>query len=224
MPLTSSTTTRAVKLKRRPPFTTLATRLILTTRSMYETPLSAAPPRRSSRRSRRSPPVPPPRRGAAAISGSSSQLPSSGPASELEPALACAVGQRRDPTCVPVATTVEHHGGDPGFLGPLSEELADLLRLLGLVRLQRTQRGVHGGRAHQRVPDRVVHDLDEHVTGRAVDDQARTLGRTDDLLADAAVAAGPRDGAGSRVLAERSLRSHAYLPAFPTLRRICSPW
>src|SRR5690606_26821084 len=68
-----------------------------------------------------------------------------------------------------------------------------------------------------------VHDLDEHVTGRAVDDQARTLGRTNDLLADTAVTAGPRDGAGGRAPAEPSLRSHAYLPAFPTLRRICSP-
>src|SRR5690606_18990825 len=221
MPLPSPTTTRAVKLKRRPPFTTLATRLIFTTRSMYETPLSAAPPRRSSRRSRRSPPVPPPRRGAAAISGSSSQHLRS---LELEPAFTGAVRQSGDAPGVAVATAVEDDSGDARLLGPLSEELADLLRLLGLVRLERAQRGVHGGRAHQRVADRVVHDLDEHVTGRAVDDQARTLGRTNDLLADTAVTAGPRDGAGGRAPAERSLRSHAYLPAFPTLRRICSPW
>src|SRR5215471_2749530 len=66
MPLPSPTTTRAVKLKRRPPWTTLATRLMVTTRSRYAVPLSA-PPRRSSRRSRRSPP-PPPRRGAAITS------------------------------------------------------------------------------------------------------------------------------------------------------------
>src|SRR5579859_4584912 len=63
MPLPSPTTTKAVKLNRRPPWTTLATRLMVTTRSRYAVPLSA-PPRRSSRRSRRSPP-PPPRRGAA---------------------------------------------------------------------------------------------------------------------------------------------------------------
>src|SRR5690348_11934720 len=55
MPSPSPTTTRAVKLKRRPPFTTLATRLIATTRSTYAV-LSAWPPRRSSRPPRRSPP------------------------------------------------------------------------------------------------------------------------------------------------------------------------
>src|SRR3954447_5053330 len=52
MPSPSPTTTRAVKLKRRPPWTTLATRLMATTRSTYW--LFSAPPRRSSR--------PPPRR------------------------------------------------------------------------------------------------------------------------------------------------------------------
>src|SRR5690349_5069907 len=64
IPLPSPTTTRAVKLNRRPPWTTLATRLMVTTRSRYAVPLSA-PPRRSSRRSRRSPP---PLRGAAITS------------------------------------------------------------------------------------------------------------------------------------------------------------
>src|SRR3954470_5442674 len=125
----SPTTTSAVKLKRRPPLTTLATRLIATTRSMYDWPLSA-PPRRSSRRSRRSPP---PRRGAA-ISGSSSRqrLPANGP-SERQPALARAVGQRRDATVVPVPRAVKHDGGDPGLLGALGQQLADLARLGGLV-------------------------------------------------------------------------------------------
>src|SRR4051794_30209649 len=52
MPSPSPTTTRAVKLKRRPPWTILATRLMATTRSTYW--LFSAPPRRSSR--------PPPRR------------------------------------------------------------------------------------------------------------------------------------------------------------------
>ena len=39
-------------------------------------------------------------------------------------------------------------------------------------------------------PACVVDDLDEHVTGRTVDDQARTRGGAFDLLADAQVTAG----------------------------------
>src|SRR5258706_10654118 len=106
--------TSAVKLKRRPPLTTLATRLIATTRSIYDVPLSA-PPRRSSRLpSRRSPPWPPPRRGAA-ISGSSSHLRRVGDApckaawgpSEVQTPFARAVSQRGDATVVLVAGTVD---------------------------------------------------------------------------------------------------------------------
>src|SRR3954469_8495447 len=64
MPSPSPTTTSAVKLNRRPPLTTLATRLIATTRSRYDVEGAPAPaPRPSPRRSRRpqSPPGPPPR-------------------------------------------------------------------------------------------------------------------------------------------------------------------
>src|SRR5690349_15705641 len=199
--------TSAVKLKRRPPWTTLATRLIFTTRSMYETPLSAAPPRRSSRRSRRSPPPPAPRRGAAAISGSSSRCSLDGPSvathgpesSELQPAFTGAVRESGDAPRVAVATAVEHDSGDPGGLGPLSEKLADLLRLLGLVTLGTAQRDLHGGGAHQRVALGVVDDLHEQVTRGPVDDQTRTLGCAEHVLADAVVTAGPGDRAGGRV-------------------------
>src|SRR6185436_5426072 len=68
MPSPSPTITRAVKLKRRPPFTTLATRLIATTRSRCGVFSTGALPRPPSRRlSRRLPPSvlppdPPPRR------------------------------------------------------------------------------------------------------------------------------------------------------------------
>src|SRR3954467_10461158 len=55
MPSPSPTITSAVKLNRRPPLTTLATRLIATTRSMYAV-LSPPCPRRSSRPRDRSPP------------------------------------------------------------------------------------------------------------------------------------------------------------------------
>src|ERR687890_430404 len=55
MPSPSPTIIRAVKLKRRPPLTTLATRLIVTSRSMYGVLSWAAPPRPPSRRSPRAP-------------------------------------------------------------------------------------------------------------------------------------------------------------------------
>src|ERR1700745_1141692 len=122
IPLPSPTTTRAVKLKRRPPLTTLAPRLMVTPGSRYAACLSAAPPRRSSRRSRRSPPLP--RRGAPGISPSSSlslynvqqaaQLlqRSRLPWSQLQAALAATVRQRRDTAVVAISAPVEHHGRD----------------------------------------------------------------------------------------------------------------
>src|SRR5215471_17023336 len=119
IPLPSPTTTSAVKLKRRPPLTTLATRLMVTTCSRYAACFSAAPPRRSSRRSRRSPPLP--RRGAPGISPSSSlycrawcsQL----RCSQLQPAFPGAVRERRDAAVVAIAAAVEHHGRDARLLG-----------------------------------------------------------------------------------------------------------
>src|SRR5918994_812975 len=60
VPSPSPTMTRAVKLNRRPPLTTFATRLMATTRSTYA--VLSAPPRRSSRPPRRSPPRSPPER------------------------------------------------------------------------------------------------------------------------------------------------------------------
>src|SRR5690606_34531782 len=66
VPSPSPTTTRAVKLKRRPPLTTLATRLIATTRSrcgvLSADALPRPPSRRLSRRPPSLPPDPPPRR------------------------------------------------------------------------------------------------------------------------------------------------------------------
>src|SRR6202030_147199 len=128
MPLASPTTTSAVKLNRRPPLTTLATRLMVTTRSRYAADLSAAPPRRSSRRARRSPP--PPRRGAPGISSSSSRrlLCCERGRSERQPAFTGAVGQRRDAAVVPVTGPVDHRRGDAGLGRPPGQQLADLAR------------------------------------------------------------------------------------------------
>src|SRR5512139_738393 len=177
--------TRAVKLKRRPPLTTLATRLIATTRSMYDVPLSA-PPRPAFRPSRRSPPWPPPLRGAA-ISGSSSRIQiailASG-ASELEPLLARAVRQSGDAAVVLVAGAVEHDRADARLHSTLREELAHLARLGGLVAGVGTEVGLHRRRGGERVARGVVDDVGEHVRGRAGHDQPRPCDRAQDLLAD----------------------------------------
>src|ERR1700742_669160 len=110
MPSPSPTTTRAVKLKRRPPWTTLATRLIATTRSTYWL-FSAPPPRRSSRpRPWRSPPRCP--RWAPLMRCSSSYSVVLGRRSEGQAALTGGIGQGRDAAVVLVARAVEDHGLD----------------------------------------------------------------------------------------------------------------
>src|SRR3954468_5217598 len=138
LPSPSPTITRAVKLKRRPPLTTLDTRLMATTRSMKLLFSAGAPPGPPppSRRSRRSfpPPAPPPRRCGPGIrrpSRSSNQS----CASEVQPRLASAVGQGRDPSGVPVAAAVEHDCGDAGGLGPLGDQGTHLTGQGGLVAL-----------------------------------------------------------------------------------------
>src|SRR5689334_7227745 len=230
IPLPSPTTTRAVKLKRRPPLTTLATRLMVTTCSRYAACFSAAPPRRSSRRSRRSPP-PPPRRGAPGISPSSSLYCRA--RSQLQAAFPGAVREGRDPAVVAVPAPVEHDGLDAGLLGPLREQLAHLARLAGLAAVGRADRRVQGGRGGQRAAHAVVDDLREHVLRGPVDDQPGPGRAAGDLLADPQVPAGAPGGGGLRLRTHlaggasarrRSSASHDYLPAFPTLRRICSPW
>src|SRR5258708_6181764 len=110
-PFWSPTTTSAAKPKRRPPFTTLATRLMWT--SLSTNSLS-----RSSRRW-----------GSRAISlchfiGPTRSL--SG-FSEVQSAFARRLGQSLDPAVVEVTAAVEHHVLDALFLGALRDQLADRL-------------------------------------------------------------------------------------------------
>src|SRR4030081_3158416 len=84
----SPTTTSAVNEKRRPPFTTLATRLISTTRSCRSRPVAETVRSRAIR-----------------------SIQSSG--SEPKPALAGPVGERLDASVVLVTATVEHRGLHP---------------------------------------------------------------------------------------------------------------
>src|SRR3954463_5515608 len=226
MPSPSPTITRAVKLKRRPPFTTLATRLIATTRSMKAVLSAPWPPRRSSRLPRPDPPPAPVRRWDPLMSNylfsflrrSSCRL-----RSQREATLAGTVGQGGDPSVVLVARAVEHDALDAGRLRPLGDKLADPACLGRLVSVERAQLGLHRARRGERLADEVVDDLDAHVPRRAGDHHARPLRRTGDLLATPDLTAQTRGDPRARVLAGLECDSHRHLPAFPTLRRICSP-
>src|SRR5215210_863170 len=122
MPFSSPTTTSAVKEKRRPPLTTLATRLISTTRSW---------------RSR--PPAETERSGA----GIRQSL-------EDEATLAGALGEGLDTAVVLVAAAVEHDGVDARGLGALGQEHAGTAGLVD--RLEVTQLGLGPLDRRQRVP------------------------------------------------------------------------
>src|SRR3954470_3177960 len=235
VPSPSPTTTRAVKLNRRPPLTTLATRLMVTTRS---TKAVFSPPSRSrrlsrSRRSRRAPlsppppplvpaPVPPPRRWGPAIRRSFSLARS---CSQAQAALTGAVGHRGHPAVVAVAAAVEDDRVDAGRAGPLRDALADLAGLRRLVAVEDAQVRLHRGGVGQGMALRVVDDLGHDVPGGTGDDEARALRRAGQALAHPQV---PPLARGVRALARTAAAAldadrHFFLPAFPTLRRICSP-
>src|ERR1700730_14529965 len=112
-PFLSPTTTRAAKPKRRPPLTTLATRLMLTSFSVNSV---------SSRSRGWRSPSPRPRRSECervvvrAIPN---------PLSEYEAALAGGIGQGLDPAMEQIRAAVEHDAFDTGGFGPFGDELAD---------------------------------------------------------------------------------------------------
>src|SRR5215210_1705116 len=173
MPFSSPTTTSAVKEKRRPPLTTLATRLISTTRSWRsrlddETERSGA-----------------------------GMTPSRVAVLELKAALAGALGKGLDTAVVLVAAAVEHSGLDAGGLRALGQQLA---RLGGLLhRLERAQVGLRPVDGGQRAARVVVDELGEDAAVGAEDADARALGGAVHLRADAAAALeaphrGVRDG------------------------------
>src|SRR5262249_38641366 len=133
-PRPSPTTTSAVNEKRRPPLTTLATRLMETTRSFSSSTLGS-------------------------IFVSATRL-SPAPL-EGEAAGARGVCQRLHPAVVLVAATIEHHALDAGRLGLLRQYRADRLRsgdvAAGLV--LRQKRLAPAGRAHPGASRVVAHEL-----------------------------------------------------------------
>src|SRR5260370_970230 len=135
MPLPSPTITSAVKLNRRPPLTTLETRLIATTRSrnwLFSPP--SRPRSRPPRSSRRPRPSRSPRGGRLSVLGAlvpavigCSDITQSFryQSSEFQPTLARGIRQRGDPAAVGVPTAVEDHGLDARRLGALSNQLTN---------------------------------------------------------------------------------------------------
>src|SRR5450631_2823861 len=133
MPTTSRsspTTTRAVNEKRRPPLTTLATRLISTTRSWRSRP--AALNERSLGIDI----------GRERVAGRRKSQGSDGDAG-----LADRLGESLDVAVVLVAAAVEDGFGDAGLLGPLGQQFAGLLRGLGFA--ERPQLGLEPGDGRQ---------------------------------------------------------------------------
>src|SRR5579862_4102846 len=143
--------TSAAKPKRRPPFTTLATRLMLTSFSVNSLSSRSRGGPSPSRR-RRSPWV-------RAISS----------LSEFEAALAGGVGQGLDPAVIEIGAAVEDHPLDAGCLGALGDQLADRAGGGGVgAGFQRgLEAGIEAGGRGQRPPGRIVDDLGVDVPRRA---------------------------------------------------------
>src|SRR3954462_2796247 len=108
-PAPSPTTTRAEKLNRRPPFTTLATRLMFTTRSLRSRSFGLI---------------------GAAMSRSNLSV-----TLELQPGLAGGVRHRRDPAVIGESVAVEHHLVELGRHALLGDQLAHPLGVRLLVAL-----------------------------------------------------------------------------------------
>src|SRR5579864_5027790 len=193
-PCPSPTTTSALKEKRRPPLTTLATRLRETIFSWNSLPRSS-PPRRS--RSMRIPIV-----------------------LELQSGLAGGVGQRLDAAMVQVAAAVEDHRLHARGDGALRQRATHGGggRGVGGVPLQATlqlaldARGGNDGTALS-----VVDDLRGDVVQAAMDSEPRTHLDAGHPLADASVPLGTRGAA--IVLGEHGYLPFPALPDLPALRR-----
>src|SRR5262245_27704240 len=147
-PASSPTTTSAEKLKRRPPLTTFATRLMWMTRSLS---FSSSICSNAIAFSQGTGPAGPDRRNL-----------------ELEPALAGRVGERADAPVIEVTIAVEDDPLDVLRNADLGHEGADLLGSIGLVSLERPLEVLRErGRVRQGLAALVVDDLAVDVLGAA---------------------------------------------------------
>src|SRR5260221_4446860 len=194
--------TSAAKPKRRPPFTTLATRLMLTSFSANSlSSRSRCCP--SPSRLRRSPWV-------RAVRTSS----------EFEAALAGGVGQGLDPAMIEIGAAVEYDALDPRRLGALGDQLADRgCRFPVGTGLQvRLDAGIEGRGRGQCPPGGIVDDLGIDMPRRAEHRQPYSaVGRLLQMVAHP-LAPAPEESIG--VVRHVSL-SLAYF-FFPSLRRMVS--
>src|SRR5262249_54951359 len=158
----SPTTTRALKERFLPPFTTLVTRLIATTWSLSSrlptsifsvTPFISAP----------------------SVFSASSAASASSPSLELQPRFPGRVGQSFHPPVVLEAAAVEDHGADALLLGPARDQLAHGLgsRDVAAPLRLRPQLLVEGGGGAQRAAVLVVDDLGVDVALAAEHREAR---------------------------------------------------
>src|SRR5882757_3713211 len=182
----SPTATRAVNEKRRPPLTTLATRLISITRSCRSRPLGLT---------------------LSTAIGPTKVAGLHWRPSELQPPLAGALGDRRDPSVEAVAAAVEDAGLHAGGLAALGEQLPHALGLLHRAELAELVLGP--GDTGDRAACVVVDQLSEDPAVRPVHGQARALRAAADARADPPAAAKPLLWLGHD--------GHGYA-LFPTLR------
>src|SRR5438094_7369344 len=220
-------TTSAVNENRRPPLTTLATRLISTTRSFSSRVSSRAitsrstellnvhlPTRSCSRaakskprkdagsaRSRRLRARLRTRRGAALQRARGRERGGRGTSLKAQSPFARAVCQRLHASVVEVPAAVEHSLLDSGLLRVLGQQLPDLARLLRLVAAERLLH-VQPRRGRERLARDVVDQLRLDAAVRAEHGETRPLGRALHLAANALVTADAR-------LADGENRTHA---------------
>src|SRR5262249_25475693 len=198
-PLLSPTTTRALKLKRRPPFTTLATRLMWTTFSLSSVPSASVMMRRG----------PPPLRSAIYPHAKA-------PMSELETALTRAVRDRTDAAVEQEPVAVKDDPLDALLEAAPRGEQPHLLggaHVGGLLQLS-LQLGRQGGDGEQRAARRIRDHLRVHVSPAAEHRQPGPLLGSPHAPPHAL----PPPRAGRRLRVGRHQRA-APAAALPALRR-----
>src|SRR5213594_1387624 len=206
-PWPSPTATSALNPKRRPPFTTLATRLIEITFSTRPSPSRC----RSPPSSRRGPPRPRPRgprprRPRPQTRPRLARLPAFPVRSplKLQSTFPGAVGHRLHAPVVLIAGAVEHDLGDTALLRLGRDQLSQREALRGLALAVDVDALGAIRRARERHPAGIVHELRVDVLRRAEHDEPRATGAPHHLLAD------PQAPPGAAVLPRPNLmdRSH----------------
>src|ERR1700758_2164280 len=173
LPFLSPTTTRAAKPNRRPPFTTLATRLMLTSFSVNSLSSRSRDCRSPSPRPRRSP--------CRAVERAMLNL------SEIETALTGGIGQGFDPAMKQISAPVEDDPLDPRPFRSLGNELADGVRrrYLGAILEARPEAFVEARSRRERASGGVIDNLRINVLRRAEHRKARSIVcRTTQIVAD----------------------------------------